>query len=129
MKRLWLLYLVLIFGLSSIPSDPRPKSAPIFSDKIAHFILYAGLTWWFVKAESRGRRENMRLFLAALLLAGVVGFLDEFYQGFVPNRTRELADWIADITGGAAGAVLALGTPSPGRLLGRSRGKRRERAS
>jgi len=128
-KRLWLLYLVLIFGLSSIPSDPRPKSAPIFSDKIAHFVLYAGLTWWFVKAESKGKRRVAHIFLAALLLAGLTGLADEFYQGFVPNRTRELGDWIADLLGGFAGAMMALGTPPLSRLVRRGGKEKGERAA
>ncbi len=109
MRRLWLLYLILIFGLSSIPSDPRPKSAPIFSDKVAHFVLYAGLGWIFVRLESKGGASRLQLVLAATLLAATVGLADEFYQGFVPNRTQELADWVADLSGGTAGAILAMG--------------------
>jgi VanZ family protein len=122
-RRLWLLYLILIFGLSSIPSDPRPKGAPIFSDKVAHFVLYAGLGWAFARLESRGGASRGRLLLAAVLLAATVGLADEFYQGFVPNRTRELADWAADLSGGTAGAVLALGR------LPRNRDIERERRS
>lgn len=119
MKRLWLLYLILIFGLSSIPSDPRPKHVPMFSDKVAHFVLYAGLGWVFVRAESRGRRAG-RLILAAAALAAFIGLADEFYQGFVPNRTQELGDWIADLCGGTAGAVLGLGLGQGGKEKERS---------
>jgi VanZ family protein len=46
--------------------------------------------------------------LAGVLLAGAVGMVDEFYQGYVPNRSRELADWIADVSGGLTGALLGL---------------------
>ncbi len=112
---MWLLYLILIFGLSSIPSDPRPKSAPIFSDKVAHFVLYAGLGWLFARLESRGGASRGRLLLAAVLIAATVGLADEFYQGFVPNRTREFAAWVADLSGGTAGAVLAVGPLPPRR--------------
>ncbi len=120
MRRMWLLYLILIVGVASIPSDPRPRGAPIFSDKVAHFVLYAGLGWVFAWLESRGGASRVRLLLAAMLIAATVGLADEFYQGFVPNRTREFADWVADLSGGTAGAILALG------LLSRSRDSERE---
>lgn len=109
MRRLWLLYLLLIFGLSSIPSDPRPEGVPMFADKVAHFVLYAGLGWLFLRLEQRRDLRAVRLILAATAVAALVGLADEFYQGYVPNRTREVGDWVADVTGGATGAVLALG--------------------
>jgi VanZ family protein len=109
MRRPWLLYLVLIFGLSSIPADPRPKGAPIFVDKVAHFVLYSGLGYVFVRGDAKRRRGGWQVLLAAALLAAVVGLCDEAYQGFVPNRSRELADWLADLSGGACGALLGMG--------------------
>ncbi|MBM4117495.1 antibiotic resistance protein VanZ [bacterium] len=112
MRRPWLLYLVLIFGLSSIPADPRPKHAPMFLDKVAHFVLFSGLGFVFAGSEDGRRWSGLRLVLATALLAGGVGLADEFYQGFVPNRSRELADWLADLGGGICGGLLALG-PRP----------------
>jgi VanZ family protein len=109
MRRLWLLYLVLIFGLSSIPADPRPRGAPMSIDKVAHFVLYCGFGYVFARSEDGWRRHGLRtLFVAALLAAGV-GMVDELYQGFVPNRSRELADWLADLAGGTCGGLLGLG--------------------
>lgn len=112
MRRPWLLYLVLIFGLSSIPADPRPRHAPMFLDKVAHFVLYSGLGFVFAGSADGRRWSGLRLLLATVLLAGLVGLADELYQGFVPNRSRELADWLADLGGGLCGGLLALG-PRP----------------
>ncbi|MCB1161097.1 MAG: VanZ family protein [Candidatus Krumholzibacteriia bacterium] len=108
MRRPWLLYLLLIFGLSSIPTDPRPKGAPLLIDKVAHFVLYSGLGYVFARGEGERLGRHWRTLLGALLLASAVGMVDEFYQGFVPNRSRELADWLADVSGGLTGAVLGL---------------------
>ncbi len=113
MRRLWLLYLVLIFGLSSIPADPRPQGAPLFIDKVAHFVLYCGFGYVFARSEDGRRRRGLWPLLAAALLAALVGMVDEFYQGFVPNRSRELADWLADLAGGACGGLLGLGSGGP----------------
>ena len=81
----------------------------MFTDKVAHYILYAGLGWIFVQLEKRQGAKGWKLVLAACVLAAVVGLSDEFYQGFVPNRTREIGDWIADVAGGGSGAIVALG--------------------
>jgi VanZ family protein len=108
MRRPWLLYLLLIFGLSSIPTDPRPKGAPIFIDKVAHFVLYSGLGYVFARGEGERLGKHWRTLAAAVLVAAAVGMTDEFYQGFIPNRSRELADWLADLSGGACGALLGL---------------------
>lgn len=112
MRRPWLLYLVLVFGLSSIPADPRPKHAPMFLDKVAHFVLYSGLGFVFAGSRDGRRWSGLRLVLVSMLVAGLVGLADEFYQGFVPHRSRELADWLADLSGGVCGGLLALG-PRP----------------
>jgi len=114
MRRLWLLYLVLIFGLSSIPADPRPQGAPLFIDKVAHFVLYCGFGYLFARSEDGRRGRGLWPLLGAALLAATVGLADEFYQGFVPHRSREIADWLADLAGGACGGLLGLGRGGDG---------------
>jgi VanZ family protein len=46
--------------------------------------------------------------LLALLCISVFGALDEWHQQFIPQRSMDLLDWAADITGATAGIVLAL---------------------
>lgn len=100
--------LVLIFALSSIPNISEPRRPVIPLDKVAHFGEYAALA--FVLAGSLRRQARDRVPLALLLAAAVAfgalyGVTDEFHQSFVPGRDPALSDWLADLTGCAAGAL------------------------
>jgi VanZ family protein len=92
-----------IFVLSSQPALPSPGN---LNDKQAHAIAYGllaclclmGLTGW------RWRRIAGASLLAAFVASVVYGLFDEIHQAFVPGRSPEVADVIAD----AAGAAIAL---------------------
>jgi VanZ family protein len=96
-------WFALIFVLSSQPSLPSPSHV---SDKQAHAVTYGvlavlclmGITGW------RWRRVAGASLLAAFVIAVVYGVSDEFHQSFVPGRTPDVADVVAD----AVGAALAL---------------------
>ena len=108
-QRAWLgwgpaiLWFAFIFVLSSQSSLPSPDHV---SDKQAHAFTYGvlavlclmGLTGW------RWRRVAGASLLAAFVIAVVYGVSDEFHQSFVPGRSPDVADVVAD----AAGAALAL---------------------
>jgi VanZ family protein len=40
-------------------------------------------------------------------MASAFGASDEFHQAFVPGRTADVADWMADTLGAAIGALVA----------------------
>jgi VanZ family protein len=45
--------------------------------------------------------------LLALSLASLYGATDEFHQSFVPGRSADVLDWLADTLGAALGASAA----------------------
>lgn len=84
---------------TSIPRLPMP---PGTWDKAWHFAGYAqfGVTLgWSVGGPWRQR-------LAALAVIVVFGLLDEVHQYWIPGRSADAADWLADIAGGATGLAL-----------------------
>ena len=103
-----LLWFALIFILSSQPSLPSPGR---ISDKQAHAFTYGvlailclmGLTGW------RSRRVAGASLLAAFAIAVVYGVSDEIHQSFVPGRTPDVADVIADAVGAACALTAAWG--------------------
>lgn len=97
-------YLVLIFGLSSIPHLDPPEVVNN-SDKIAHFSEYAILGLLLFRALSAGGRSRTRAGWMTVLIGALVAALDELYQGTV-GRDRSAGDWAAD-TAGLTVAVLA----------------------
>ncbi len=107
MRRAWLLYLLLIFGLSSIPGTPHQLHTS-YRDKYAHMLLYGGYGFLIAYGGGRTLRWGLAGSLAICFGAGVLtGAADELYQGMIPNREMELLDWAADAVGCTLGVVPA----------------------
>ena len=70
-------------------------------DKVAHFSIYGLLATLTVRA-GRGRWAPW-VALAAVSLFGVI---DEWHQSFVPGRSCDAADWVADTLGAALAIAL-----------------------
>lgn len=107
----WLLpavaYAALIFWLSHQP-NPLPALTAALSDKLLHGAEYGGLAGLLALGLHRaGVRGIGRAALLAAALASAYGASDEWHQSFVPHRTADVLDWVADSLGAAAGALLA----------------------
>jgi len=97
-----ILFCAAIFILSSIPGEEFPKVDFEFSDKIVHFLIYGVLFILFfysLKNQSKSIKLQKSALEFALLFTVVYGGTDEIHQYFVPMRSCELSDWIADILG------------------------------
>ncbi len=109
--------MVVIFGLSSIPGDPRPEDSafvwlvaktPSFIQKIGHLVSYGGLSWlWFWTLEGVLIRPHYRI-VAAFLIAAGFGAFNEWYQTHVPGRFGSVVDVILNSVGAALGLLIAL---------------------
>jgi len=72
-------------------------------DKVVHFSMYGGFAYLLLRA-SRYRASWGRVALV-LACVGVFGLLDEVHQAYIPGRSASIADWFADLLGGASGAI------------------------
>jgi VanZ family protein len=101
-----LLVMGLIFFFSSLPDPGGPPGG--ISDKTAHVLIYAALGASLVRALAGGRITAMTL--PRLLLAAALGTLygasDEIHQHFVPPRTPDILDVVADSIGALLGAIV-----------------------
>jgi len=102
------LYALAIFVESSISHVPTLPSG--FTDKDGHALLYAGLAVLVLRAASGSRWDGVtfRAAGAAVAFAAVYGITDEFHQWFVPGRTADVNDWMADCTGAAIAVAVVL---------------------
>jgi VanZ family protein len=93
-----------IFAVSSMSRAPLPAQA---SDKAAHTAAYALLAVLVVRALAGGLPAPVDARTAALTVVIVTayGVSDEFHQWFVPGRSADPLDVLAD----AAGAILGVG--------------------
>ena len=100
------LYATGIFYLSSGPAPDVPPPFPYF-DKLVHFCIYTGFSFFVARAVSvQWQRVDRFILWLAIVISAVYGASDEFHQYFVPTRSAEVADWAADLLGSVAGAFL-----------------------
>ncbi|HVP89721.1 MAG TPA: VanZ family protein [Terriglobales bacterium] len=77
--------------------------------KGGHFVTYGLMAVLFYRAFRGGRRPRFQpaRLLAAGAAAAAYGFLDEYLQAFVPNRSGSPVDWAVDCAGIALALALA----------------------
>ncbi len=103
------LYMVLIFGISSLeqPPLPMPEFEWLTIDKLYHFVEYAILgalvARALVKAKPAILPSPRWIWCVAAVFSILYGASDEWHQTFVPGRFATLADWVADVLGSIAG--------------------------
>jgi VanZ family protein len=113
-KRLYLGLLIgwvgLTFLLTSLP-HPKFSMGILYHDKAAHFAFY-GVTGFLC---ALWRRESgfpaKQAVRYAVLFVLAVGAVDEIHQYWIPGRSMELLDWMADTLGGGTGAGFSLLLP------------------
>jgi VanZ family protein len=97
----------ILFVLSSVPiRQPLPWR---YLDKAEHGTAYLllGLAY-FNAGSAAGRRRGWRVAVGTWLAVVAYGVSDELHQAFVPGRSADVADVLADAVGGALGVLAAL---------------------
>jgi len=102
-----LLYCLLIFIQSSHPSPDIGPDWPL-KDKALHFTAYALLGALFLRAFKTTRiKHHLKLIFAlSVLFSSLYGISDEIHQSFVPYRTADVMDALADIIGSIIGVYI-----------------------
>lgn len=93
-----------IFYVSSLPQPVVPPGG----DKPWHLLAYLGLGVLTVRVVAGGLPAAIEWGAAAVAIAIAVGYAvtDELHQMFVPGRSAQLSDLLADTIGVVAGASL-----------------------
>ena len=102
-------YCSLIFILSSIPGDKYPEVNIPSADKLVHTAIYSVLYILFfysLKLQSKSIKLSKYAILWSILFTAAYGASDEFHQLFTVNRSCDLLDWFADLTGALLGIVI-----------------------
>jgi len=98
--------MVFIFVLSSISELPPIPGG--VDDSVAHGLEYAMLAALLLRGLAGARWRGVTIGAAGwgVVLATLYGLTDEVHQRFVPGRTAEITDVVADALGAAAAAGL-----------------------
>lgn len=111
------MYAALVFVVSVIPvATPGPPGAHL--DKVAHLCEYLLLAWLLVHAVRSSEGAARPLWWAWIWATGY-GALIELVQAFIPWRSAELGDAIANALGAAVGLWIARRFPWPSQQTSR----------
>ncbi len=95
-------YWIAIFVATHLPGSVVPHVYG--SDKVQHAIVFSGLAFllsWAIPTRSNLLRHSMIVTVIALAYA----CLDELTQNFIPGRSCDIRDWIADAVGAGCGVL------------------------
>jgi VanZ family protein len=99
-----LAWTLLIFILCLIPGSSLPEVDIPLVDKWAHMILFGIFSLLLLCAYPS---RNIRWLLAVFTITLFFGWLVEYIQGhYVPNRSQDNMDTLADAVGGIIGILL-----------------------
>ena len=76
-------------------------------DKVMHAVAYGGLAFCLFVVLAMFRRIRASSYGIVWAVVAVYGVIDEWLQGFVPNRVPDPKDWIADVLGATAALIAA----------------------
>jgi VanZ family protein len=105
--------ILIIFIIMSLPGNKLPAENSFTYafkvDKIVHIVLFFILSYtlllYFNKSDKK-YLKNKRIQIIAIILCIVYGILLEFYQKlFVPSRSFDIADIVADAIGAIFGLI------------------------
>lgn len=103
-----ILYCLFIFLQSSFPSPVKTEGI-FLGDKILHLLGYALLAALFFRAlrATRPAAAPTALWVMSVAFAAFYGAMDEVHQAFVPTRSADFFDFMADASGAVIGAGMA----------------------
>jgi len=100
-RRLAFVYALAVIAVSSLPTSRLPDLGGHEIDKLLHFVQYAVLGYLVSRGWGPGRPAgNRRIgsWLPAVILLAFAA-LDESHQRWIPGRSVEFWDWVADSAG------------------------------
>jgi len=100
-------YWLTLFILTHIPIPLLVREAGV-SDKSLHFLAYLILVFLLWFAISPGKKVNWRRPAVWWILFVIVayGIFDEWLQGYVAGRSRDVMDFVANLAGTLTGLIL-----------------------
>ncbi len=102
----WAGWLALTFVLTSIPN--LSLEVPVSGiDKLAHLGFYGVTGFFFALWRRAAGASPARAVALAAMFALAAGCLDEVHQFWIPGRSADPVDWLADTVGGGGGALLS----------------------
>ena len=108
----WLLLLIYCLIIFYLSAKPGPSVFPKIKhgDKILHFAAFAVMGFLCFRAfwSLKIKRTFLRIFILSLVFSTVFGIGIEVNQLFIPYRTAETLDIVADVLGSIIGILMTV---------------------
>ena len=108
---------ILIFVASAQERAPIPDFGFTWQDKVFHFLAYLVYALTVYNAVRLSSITEWRRAMVILAVSALYGAADEWHQFYVPGRSSELLDWVADVLGASVVSITVL-------IRARAKGKR-----
>lgn len=97
----WIAWMAVITIQSSYRGLAIPDLGVTYSDKILHFLVFGFLGLLITRGmrHSKIKFFKTKPMLTAIILGCLFALSDEIHQSFVPARSAEVMDWVADFMG------------------------------
>ncbi len=99
-------YWIVLFTATHLPGKVIRHGGMTVNDKVAHFAAYALLAFFAVWVLPWALKAPRWYGGWVLVILAIYGAVDEWLQQYVPNRQADLLDWLADVSGAAAGILV-----------------------
>lgn len=100
-------YWIILFILTSLPTSSVPSVG--VNDKVEHFLAFFVLSFLvYLTALFQKKKIFLKKYaiLFTFIIVSIYGIFDELHQLFIPGRSCELNDLLADIAGAIIGILI-----------------------
>jgi len=100
-------YWIILFGATTLPAASMPSFGVV--DKVNHLSAYfilAILLFLTLLFQQKIPLAKNRVAAYAFIICSLYGMLDEVHQIFIPGRSAEFLDFLADACGALLGVLL-----------------------
>jgi len=104
------IYWLVLLTATSLPGPSLPPIFITFGDKIKHFGAYmilAILLAVTLRVQDKFPSLKYAYIKFTFIFIGYYGIFDEIHQIFIPGRSFDLLDYVADLLGALAGTFIA----------------------
>jgi VanZ family protein len=104
-----MVYALIIFIVSSIPTLKSPDFGLSFEDKMYHVLEYGVFGFLLQRSAEASHGCSFKTILFVFMLGVLYAASDEIHQLFVPGRQCDFYDFLSDAAGVAMGQAVFLG--------------------
>jgi VanZ family protein len=99
------LYWLAMFAATHLPIRTTPAGDPYSLDKLQHITAFAIFAILLCTGGATMGIPRLPLYFGIIGLIAAYAAVDEFSQQFIPERTPDFFDWLADMAGAVTGIV------------------------